>query len=374
MTAVAAALLTTTALSAQAAPGQRAGKYATITTAPAAVSLAPGFPDSTYTTTAPPPSTPVSATIGAGTPPGQLYGTSSGSSYLSFGPVSNTAPSTTTFTFAAPTPTSGWSFILGDIDAESITISAAGPAGSVTGDQLGFQGGFNYASTPAAITAFDPDSGVLTGVLSPTGQDTNGAAGWFSPSVPITTLSITSTRIDGSPLAQLWFVGHTASLAGNVTDASGAPVPGATVVVADSAGQPLPGAPTATTDENGAFDIPELFPQPVTLVATEDGREDGPALTVSPIPNDDGQPVFATAAAVRAGDPIVQAPPVTAPAATAPELAATGVTAPPWLIVGAAAAVPVGAALAVIAGLRRRRAAAGAAAGPSIDADRESDG
>ncbi|GAB3404253.1 hypothetical protein GCM10027515_16000 [Schumannella luteola] len=359
VTAVAAALLATTALSAQAAPGQRAGKYATITTAPAAVTLAPGFPDATFTTTAPPPSTPVSATIGASTPPGQLYGTSSGSSYLSFGPVSNSVPSTTTFAFAAPTPVSGWSFILGDVDAESITISATGPGGALTGAQLGFQGGFNYASTPAAITSFDPASGVLTGVLSPTGQDTNGAAGWFSPSVPITSLSITSTRIDGSPLAQLWFVGHTASLAGNVTDATGAPVPGATVVVSDSAGAPLPGAPTATTDANGAFEILELFPQPVTLVATGPGRQDGPALTVTPTPNGDGQPVFSTAAAVRAGDPVVVTPPTapptgSAPAATAPELAATGVTAPPWLIIGAGAAVLIGAALAVTAGVLRR--------------------
>lgn len=37
------------------------------------------------------------------------------------------SPSTTTYTFATPTPAGGWGFVLGDVDADQVLVQATGP-------------------------------------------------------------------------------------------------------------------------------------------------------------------------------------------------------------------------------------------------------
>ncbi|KQR52716.1 hypothetical protein ASF88_14590 [Leifsonia sp. Leaf336] len=67
--------------------------------------------------------------LAAGTPVGAKYGSSQGRPYLNLRPKADspTAPSTTTYSFAAPTPTSGWTFVLGDIDADKVQVRASAP-------------------------------------------------------------------------------------------------------------------------------------------------------------------------------------------------------------------------------------------------------
>ena len=113
----------------------------------------PGFPAATVVSDSRAPvSLPSGATtfLGAGTPPGLKYGSSSGSAYLLLRPKADTAttPSTTTYTFDAPTPDTGWAFVLGDVDADAVRVRATdadGAAVPATEVDSWFAGSFNYA-------------------------------------------------------------------------------------------------------------------------------------------------------------------------------------------------------------------------------------
>ena len=103
---------------------------------------APGFPSATIATNSLSPSTPGGTTtwLSASTPFGAQFASSKNQKYFSFSPTTGQAPSTTTITFATPTPANGWGFALGDVDAESIGVSATGANGSpVAVSELGFQ-------------------------------------------------------------------------------------------------------------------------------------------------------------------------------------------------------------------------------------------
>lgn len=91
--------------------------------------------------------------LGEGTEVGATYGSSRNQPYLNLRPTRNnaSAPSTSTYTFGSPTPASGWSFTLGDIDAEFLQITATGIDGApVDAADLGFRSSFNYCGTGAA--------------------------------------------------------------------------------------------------------------------------------------------------------------------------------------------------------------------------------
>ena len=64
--------------------------------------------------------------LDANTPPGAKYGSSRGSAYINLRPKADTpsGASTTTYTFANPTPDTGWAFVLGDIDSDQVRIQA----------------------------------------------------------------------------------------------------------------------------------------------------------------------------------------------------------------------------------------------------------
>jgi putative cell wall-binding protein len=218
-----------------------------------------GFPAASFTTNSNTPSTPSSATLGAGTPFGAKFGSSSGQQYLSFRAGSG-GTSTTTFTFESPTPASGWGFALGDIDAEAITVSAVGPDGPLSASQLGWQGAFNYAGA-ADQPVWDP----VTGTLSGNGVDTNGASGWFMPTAKITTLTLNFANLVGFPIAQMWVAATTASISGTVNDitpsASG-PSPGNTIQLFDANAELVD---TATTGSDGSYTFGEVVPATYTV-------------------------------------------------------------------------------------------------------------
>jgi hypothetical protein len=122
-----------------------AGAYA------GSMSLGGGFPAATITSTSRSGGvgvqTGASTFLNAATPPGDRYGSSRNGGYLTLRPAADRpdAPSVTTYTFATPTPTTGWTFVLGDIDADRVVISAQDVDGSpVSASGLGFEGVFSY--------------------------------------------------------------------------------------------------------------------------------------------------------------------------------------------------------------------------------------
>ncbi|MCU0114405.1 carboxypeptidase regulatory-like domain-containing protein [Curtobacterium poinsettiae] len=233
-----------------------------------------GFPETTFTSDSRQ-STVVSGAStwqSASTPSGAVYGTSRGTTYMNQRPnvdSPTTGASTTTYTFAEPTPgAQSWSFVLGDVDADRATISATvSGGGAATAEQLGYVSSYNSCSAAVAggpsCTA-DPDG--TTGQDRPTWDpatrtlrgntgavDTAGATTWFTPTVSLTSLTITYQQRSGFPVYQTWFANRTAAITGTAT-LDGAPIPGAIVRVTAPRGTVY----TTTTDPDGTYAFPQL--------------------------------------------------------------------------------------------------------------------
>lgn len=200
------------------------------------------------------------------TPVGQKYGSSRNRPYLNLRPKADTsvAPSTTTYTFAKPTPTSNWAFVLGDIDADQVQIRAVGPDGvALTAAQLGFRGGFNYCApglagkpscTGDAADVPDWNASSTTLVGNAAAADTNGAAAWFEPTAPISSLTFTFTRRAGFPVFQTWFASLTRTVSGTVTVPTG-DGSGVRVTLTDSSGAVVA---TDLTGPGGVYSFPGI--------------------------------------------------------------------------------------------------------------------
>ncbi|MDD1385093.1 MSCRAMM family protein [Curtobacterium poinsettiae] len=233
-----------------------------------------GFPETTFTSDSRQ-STVVSGAStwqSASTPSGAVYGTSRGTTYMNQRPnvdSPTTGASTTTYTFAEPTPgAQSWSFVLGDADADRATISATvSGGGAATAEQLGYVSSYNSCSAAVAggpsCTAdpdgttgqdrptWDPATRTLTGNTG--AVDTAGATAWFTPTVSLTSLTITYQQRSGFPVYQTWFANRTAAITGTAT-LDGAPIPGAIVRVTAPRGT----VSTTTTDPDGTYAFPQL--------------------------------------------------------------------------------------------------------------------
>jgi hypothetical protein len=243
-----------------------------------------GFPETTFTSDSRQ-STVVSgasAWQSASTPSGAVYGTSRGQTYMNQRPnvdSPTTGASTTTYTFAEPTPgAQSWSFVLGDVDADRATISATvSGGGAATAEQLGYVSSYNSCSAAAAggpsctaesdgttgqdLPTWDPATRTLTGNTG--AVDTAGATAWFTPTVSLTSLTITYQQRSGFPVYQTWFANRTAAITGTVT-LDGAPVPGAVVRVTAPRGTVY----TTTTNADGTYAFPQL-----PVIANYRGRD-----------------------------------------------------------------------------------------------------
>ena len=193
-----------------------------------------GYPVAEVTTDAYGATVPVGRTAGWGpaTPPGERFGSGLSRSYLSLRPAANDAasPSTTTYTFDPAVPT-GWGFVVGDIDADQVSVAATRADGSdATTAQLGFEGAFNAcATTPrpgactgAALTDVPTwDAGTATVRGNAAADDSTGADAWFVPTVPLRTLTLTYRWRSGQPTFQTWFASRTRTASGQVVVADG---------------------------------------------------------------------------------------------------------------------------------------------------------
>ncbi|MBD8609918.1 carboxypeptidase regulatory-like domain-containing protein [Frigoribacterium sp. CFBP 13729] len=321
---VALALALGGATGASAAQGSSWGEFQVSGSARAytgTMTLAGGFPATTFTSTSRQATVPSGSSTwqAASTPPGAQYGTSKGLPYLNQRPSQDSptaaGAAVTTYTFESATPSSGWSFVLGDIDADQATIAATGVGGApVTAAQLGFQGTYNYCagagttSCDSAGTGDQPrwDAATSTLIGNPAGADTEGAAGWFSPSVPLETLTITYQQRTGFPVYQTWFATKTFSASGTATVGTGetaTPYAGARVTVTNAAGDVVG---TTETGPDGTYSFAALVAAPgySVSIAAPDGSAPAAALPFSLATADQGGLDFAF--------PTVVAPPATA--------------------------------------------------------------
>ncbi|MGG7464952.1 MSCRAMM family protein [Plantibacter sp. YIM 135347] len=215
--------------------------------------------------------------LSQGTPVGAKYGSSVGKPYLNLRPKADTAvaPSTTTYSFATPTPPSGWTFVLGDIDADKVQVKAIGPDGiPLTAAELGYQSSFNYCAPGVAgkppcpgaaddVPAWDPATQTLTGNAA--ALDTSGAAAWFEPSTEISSLSFVFTRRSGFPIYQTWFASLARDISGVVSDQNTGPLDGVDVRLVDRNGTVVS---TTTTAAGGAYSFPGFIATDGYIVET----------------------------------------------------------------------------------------------------------
>lgn len=205
--------------------------------------------------------------LSQGTPVGAKYGSSLNRPYLNLRPKADNpaSPSTTTYSFANPTPTSGWTFVLGDIDADKVQVRAVGPNGTaLTAAQLGFNGGFNYCAPGLAgkpsctgsatdVPTWDATTQTLTGNAA--AADTNGAAGWFEPNAPISSLTFIYTQRSGLPVYQTWFASLARDVTGTVTTTDASSPAGATLTLTDANGRVVG---TTTSAADGTYSFPGI--------------------------------------------------------------------------------------------------------------------
>jgi len=164
------------------------------------VSFVGNFPSATFTSQRTVQGPTTSAVLDASTPFGAVYGSSIGQSYIRLSSPYISGSSSTVFTFASVTPATGFGFTLGDIDAEAITISATTTGGvAVTAAELGYTDSFNYANG-SDVPTWNAGTSTLIGNTA----ETSGASGWFSPTVPLETITFTSATLMGSPEYQVW--------------------------------------------------------------------------------------------------------------------------------------------------------------------------
>lgn len=262
------------------------GHWATVTdwsptarTATIAVPGSTGFPRATLTSTTAGPAGPESGAtrwLGTFTPPGATYGSSRDQQYLGLRPAANnaTSPSSSVYTFERPTPAGGWALTLGDIDAEYLDISATGTDGQpVSVADLGFRSAFNYcqgsprpsgcdASKAQPVPLWDASTARLAGPqVDPAGDpvpgwtDTDGAAAWLQPRVPLTSITVRSTWRAGFPTYQTWFSAASRDVSGTVTGTAACPAAGLDVDLRDGAGAVVA---STTTSGTGAWSFDDV--------------------------------------------------------------------------------------------------------------------
>ncbi len=225
------------------------------------------------------PQTGASAWLGAWTPPGGLLGSSRDLPYISLRPAANsaTSPSTSTYVFDRPTPADGWAFVLGDVDAELLDVTALDAEGEpVPLSALGFQSTFNYCQgspRPSGCSPTKaqplPDVDPATGRLSgpevdengdpiPGWSDTDGASGWFRPTVSLSQITVTATWRTGFPTYQTWFGALSRDVSGSVSSAT-CEVGGLDVRLLGGDGEEVA---MTTTDDDGRYAFDDLATYP----------------------------------------------------------------------------------------------------------------
>ena len=226
------------------------------------------FPSGTFTSTGGTQSVASSATLTGTTPFGQVYGSSSGKTYLSVGVPST--PGTVTLTFASAPAAGIWGFALGDVDAESVAITARDASGNAVSVASWYQQSFNYVSGQNDVPTWNAGTGTIVGNVN----DSNGASAWFSPKSAVKTITFTSTKLSGIPSYQIWIATDKAAATPSASAASASTSPSSTASPSASATSSATASASASasatasaaaictsTDTalvNGSFELPSI--------------------------------------------------------------------------------------------------------------------
>lgn len=257
--------------------------------------LPTGFGEVTFSSDSQSADTPSGASmwVGEGTAPGDLFGSSRDTPYLTLGLAPTGTPSnrisTTVYTFPDGTPTNGWAIVLGDIDADMITVTAIDTDGNpVRSASLLPPDG--TAGAPFSMCAASPKPSGCSGVNEPfdvpnvtqdgssvtilgsQGADSVGAAAWLMPRTSLRTLTVVFTDLTGFPSYTTQFVSALRTISGTVTVEPTEPASGVTIALRDEAGDVVS---TTTTDSSGAYSFADLAPRKgwTVSVTTPDGYE-----------------------------------------------------------------------------------------------------
>lgn len=207
-----------------------------------------------------------------GTPFADEFGQSQGRPYISIAPAANNAafPSTTTFVFDEPAPAGTWGINLGDIDAETVTISATVGTRAATVTEIGLQDAYNYcdASPRASTCSGLPATGNVVPTVSddgttitvadlacPTDPDrcnTTGEALWLMPTAELSSLTVTSAWKRGIPALQVWFATLADRIDGTILANCAGALPGAVELTVD--GENVVATASVTSTGSFAFD------------------------------------------------------------------------------------------------------------------------
>lgn len=221
------------------------------------------FPSATFTSTGGTQSVASSATLTGSTPFGQVYGTSSGKTYLSVGVPST--PGTVTLSFASAPAAGVWGFALGDVDAESVAITARNASGGTVNVSEWYQQSFNYVAGQSDAPTWNSSTGTIVGNVN----DTNGASAWFSPTSAVKSITLTSTRLSGIPSYQIWIAtdrpasapsaaATTASPTASASASAASDSPSASATASTSAAPAEVCTSEDTALVNGSFEEPSI--------------------------------------------------------------------------------------------------------------------
>jgi hypothetical protein len=157
------------------------------------------FPDFELTSTNSTLSVAKSATLSGNTPFGENFGSSRGQQYLTSGVASGKPEGSVTLTFDSSAIPGTWGFVLGDVDAEDIKVSAKDAKGASV-DVRGWQfKPFNYAGE-TDLPQWTRETERILG----NGVDTSGASMWVTPTTPVASITLTQVKLSGFPQYQLW--------------------------------------------------------------------------------------------------------------------------------------------------------------------------
>jgi len=230
-----------------------------------------GMPDATYTVTKPfddSRSTGIEDNtdeyVPAGSPFGAVFGASGPSTRNKFLKTRIDASAgsiaTVTVTFASPTPTGLLGFGVSDVDVDQVLVGGTrADSTALTGAELVGEA-FNLCdasdaspmcsgtSEPFAVPTWDPSTRVVMG----SGDESEGEAAWFRPSVSVSTLTFVFSGLSdsGSPSFRLWLTALGAPVTGSVSFVDGASSTPVKVELLAPDGSVLT---TTTTAANGTY-------------------------------------------------------------------------------------------------------------------------
>ena len=183
---------------------------------------------------------------------------------------------------------------LGDIDAEYLDVSAKDAAGDpVPIADLGFRTAFNYcvgAGAPSCdstkeqpLPLWDPVAGRVSGPEVDDADDpiewgnTEGAAVWFEPTVPLSSITVKPMWRKGFPAYQTWFSALTRDASGTAATTNDCSVDGLDVVLRDGEGDEFDRTST-NTDGDWSFEGLATYDDWTVTLTPPDGCEvDGDA-------------------------------------------------------------------------------------------------